>query len=132
MQLTDRLKTGLSLHYMNSESPCQNEPLASCLFTPAVNMEYTLSKDLWIEVSGYYSKWSALRNNERNEIASPALFLNYSAWQKHNILLGSEFMYRKFTRKRVAAHDREQPFSLNDYQKLDLGLSIFIQDSFLI
>ncbi len=105
-EISDNFKAGLSIHYMNTETPYRQEPKTSTLFTPSLNLEYRITNDITILGSGYYSKWNSQSNGELNEILSPELIVDIGGWTNHNLLLGTEFMYRNFSRTRVSEHDQ--------------------------
>ncbi len=114
-EISENFNAGASIHYINTETPYRQEPQASTLLTPSLNLEYRITNDITILGSGYYSKWNSQLNGELNEIVSPALIFNYDGLKNHNFLLGTEVMYRNFARTRVSEHNQH-----------DFG--IFLQD----
>ena len=119
-EIFDNFKASVSINYMNTETPYQQEPQASTLFTPGLNLEYVISNNIMVQASGYYSKWKSQLNNELNEIASPEIIFNFSGWKNHNFLLGTEFIYRNFARNRVAEHD-QQAFGVFLQDEISIG-----------
>ena len=105
-QITDQLRAGVSVHYMNAETPYRQQPQASTLFTPSFELQYRSYNNVQISASGYYSRWKSQLNNELNEIASPQLLVRYSGLERHKLLMGTEMIDRNFARKRVAEHNQ--------------------------
>ena len=118
-EIFDSFKASASIHYMNIETPYQQMPQASTLLTPRVSFEYKALNNITILASGYYSKWQSQLNDELNEISSPELMINISGLNNHNLLLGTDFIYRNFARKRVSEHDQQT-------------FGVFLQDEFKI
>lgn len=104
--ISDALRAGASINYMNIETPYGEDPKAATYFTPGLDLKYRISKDITLHSSSYYSRWKSQKNNELNEIMSPNLIFNYSGFKNHDLLIGSEIIYRNFTRKRVSEHDQ--------------------------
>lgn len=105
-EITNHLKGTASVHYMNTEAPYKQSPLVSWLFTPELKLDYALFNTLSLQASGYYSQWKSQQNGELNEIASPEFLINYKGFKNHQILFGTEYIYRNFARIRVAEHDQ--------------------------
>jgi outer membrane receptor for ferrienterochelin and colicins len=103
-EITSGLKGTASFHYMNTEAPYQQNPQASWLVTPDLKLDYTISNTISVQTSGYYSQWKSQQNSELNEIVSPEFLINYKGLKNHQILLGTEYIYRNFARIRVAKH----------------------------
>lgn len=114
-QISPNLKGTASFHYMNTKAPYRQDPMVSWYLTPELRLEYTLSEALSLQTSGYYSKWKSQQNGELNEIASPEILLDYGGFENHQILLGTEYIYRNFARTRVTEHDQQ-------------AVGLFIQD----
>jgi len=114
---SDKLKLKTSIHYMNTETPYQQDPKSSTLLTPSLGFEYEVTENLIAWGSGYYSKWESQVNDELNETASPELVVNYTGWDKHSLLAGGEYIYNNFQRKRVTENNQ-------------VNLGFFLQDEF--
>jgi len=106
VDISKKFKASTSLHYINTETPYQQDPKASWLVTPGIDVLYQHSGNFSVRASGYYSKWKSQINNELNEIASPEILFHYDGWKNQNIMFGAEYIYRNFTRKRVTEHDQ--------------------------
>jgi|GEM_PF-675134 len=119
LELPENFKASASLHYLNAASPYQHDPKASWLLTPGLKLEYAFAPNMRLQASGYYSKWSSQINEELNEIASPELIFSYGGWKNHYVLLGTEYIYRNFARRRVVEHDQR-------------GFGLFLQDEIAI
>jgi len=102
---------------MNTETPYQVNPQASWLFTPSVSLEYNYSAHFNVQASGYYSQWKSQLNSEFNELVSPEVLFSYDGWKNQHILFGAEYIYRNFSRKRVAEHDQQ-------------SVGVFVNDEF--
>lgn len=119
-EIFDNFKASASVHYMNTETPYQQEPQASWLLTPSLKLEYMISNDMMLQASGYYSKWNSQLNGELNEIASPEMIFSFGGLKNHHFLLGTEFIYRNFARKRVAEHD-QRAFGVFFQDEISMG-----------
>lgn len=106
-EISNNITASATLHYMNTETPYQQAPQSSWLLTPGLKLEYTISNDMMLQASGYYSRWQSQLNRELNEIASPELVFGFGGCKNHYFLLGTEFIYRNFARNRVAEHDQQ-------------------------
>lgn len=90
-----------SVRYMNSRAPFGDEMVDSWHFTPSIGVSTQLTSDLQLNLGSYYTRWNSEKNNERNEIATPEVMLGYKGLDKHHFIIGGEYIYRRFHRKRV-------------------------------
>jgi len=76
------------------------------LLTPGVDWGWDITPKLAVNGQFYYTRWNADISHERNELASPELWLSWSGLPYNRITLGGDFQWRSFARDGVLEQDQ--------------------------
>jgi len=104
-------RIGTSIHYSRLfDMPISNTPFDAWLFTPGIDYDFAIGKHLTITGQNYYTQWYAEQptgqSPEKNELASPSLWVTYSRIPSNLITIGGEYVWRNFMRQGVLEHDQ--------------------------
>ncbi len=100
-------RIGLSIDFaQHLDLPWRGNNYDSWLFTPGIDLSLDVNKNLHLSVFGYYSQWNADLAEEKNEIASPQIWLTYKGIPLNVITAGVEYAWRNFARTGVKEQDQ--------------------------
>lgn len=104
---SSRVRVGGSVHYagfmdLQSGSAFYN----AWLLTPSVDFGVQATPHFTINGQAYYTRWDADLSNERNELASPELYVTYSGLPYNQLSAGGDFQWRNFARDGVLEQDQ--------------------------